>query len=82
MTLGAAIRVIEGPLAPLPCASETAYGPCGDVRACGTRLAMREVRDAVARILDRTTLADVCRRVDGLREGIAEEAPIEARGVL
>lgn len=84
VTLGAMIRVIEGPLAPLPCASETAYRPCaecGDVRTCGTRLVMREVRDAVARILDRTTLADVCHRVDGLREGIAEEAPIEARGV-
>ena len=85
VTLGAVIRVIEGPLAPLPCASETAYRPCvecGDVRACGTRLVMREVRDAVARILDRTTLADVCQRVDGLRDGIAEEALIEARGVL
>ena|SRR5579863_5139305 len=83
VTLGAVIRVIEGPLAPLPCASETAYRPCaecGDVRVCGTRLVMREVRDAVARILDRTTLADICQRVDGLRDDIAEEALIEARG--
>ena len=85
VTLGAVIRVIEGPLAPLPCASETAYRPCaecGDVRTCGTRLVMREVRDAVARILDRTTLADVCHRVDGLRDDIAEEALMEARGLL
>jgi Rrf2 family protein len=63
------IRMIEGPLAPLPCASVTAYRRCDecvDDRLCGTRLVMREVRDAMAGILDRTTLAEVCSRVDKL----------------
>ena len=70
VTVGDVIRMIEGPLAPLPCASETAYRKCDecvDDRYCGTRLVMREVRDAVAGILDRTSLADVCRRVDDAR---------------
>jgi Rrf2 family protein len=67
ITLGSVIRMIDGPLAPLPCASETAYRKCEecpDARVCGTRIIMREVRDATANILDNTTLADVCRRID------------------
>ena len=56
---------MEGPLAPLPCASETDFRPCAeckDVETCGTRIVMREVRDAIAGVLDKTTLADVIRR--------------------
>lgn len=67
ITLGEVIRRMEGPLAPLPCASETAYRKCDeceDADTCGTRMVMREVRDATARILDSTTLADVCERID------------------
>lgn len=67
VTIGSIIRMIEGPLAPLPCASESAYKKCEecpDAETCGTRMVMREVRDATAAILDRTTLADVCRRVE------------------
>ncbi len=60
--LGQVIRLLDGPLAPLPCVSETAYQPCDDCTneaSCGIRLVMKEVRDATARILDNTTLADV-----------------------
>lgn len=70
VTVGSVIRLMEGPLAPIPCASETAYRPCDeckDARECGTRLVMREVRDAIAEILDRTTLADVLQKVDKVR---------------
>jgi len=71
ITIGSLIRVMEGPLAPLPCASETAFRPCKecpDVEACGTRIIMRQVRDAMAEVLDRTTLADLIRRVDAVRQ--------------
>lgn len=64
ITIGSIIRVLEGPLAPLPCASETAYKPCDtctDVENCGTRIVMRQVRDAIAGVLDNTTLADLVR---------------------
>ncbi|HAX43568.1 MAG TPA: Rrf2 family transcriptional regulator [Bryobacteraceae bacterium] len=70
ITLGAVIRLVEGPLAPVPCASETSFRKCEecvDVETCGTRIVMREVRDAMAAILDRTTLAMVCRKVDERR---------------
>ncbi|MCX6620217.1 MAG: Rrf2 family transcriptional regulator [Acidobacteria bacterium] len=69
ITVGAVIRMLEGPLAPLPCASENAFRPCedcGDVEACGTRIIMRQVRDAIADVLDHTTLSDVLQRVDSV----------------
>jgi Rrf2 family protein len=67
ITMGSVIRMIEGPLAPLPCASETAFRACPeckDVEKCGTRIIMRQVRDAMASVLDRTTLADLLRRAE------------------
>jgi Rrf2 family protein len=66
ITFGQVIRVLEGPLAAVPCVSQTAYMrcvDCPDERTCGVRLAMGEVRDATARILDHMTLADVNRRL-------------------
>ncbi|MBK9167141.1 MAG: Rrf2 family transcriptional regulator [Bryobacterales bacterium] len=69
--LGTVVRIIDGPLAPLPCASETAYrrcDECPDERLCETRLVMKQVRDATARILDTTSLAQVCREIDELKE--------------
>jgi Rrf2 family protein len=71
VTVGSIIRMLEGPLAPLPCASETAYKPCEectDIENCGTRIIMREVRDAMADVLDRTTLADLLKRVESGRQ--------------
>ena len=62
ISLGGVIRILEGPLAPLPCVSQTAYRKCDeciDENSCGLRMVMREVRDATAQILDGTSLHDV-----------------------
>ena len=70
ITIASVIRQIEGPIAPLPCASETQFRKCDecvDIETCGTRMVMREVRDAMAEILERTTLATVCSRVERAR---------------
>lgn len=61
VTLGRVIRLLDGPLAPIPCASETAFRPCEecvDIEGCAIRIVMRRVRDATAKILDGTTLAE------------------------
>ncbi|WP_375397539.1 RrF2 family transcriptional regulator [uncultured Sphingomonas sp.] len=61
VSLGEIIRIIEGPLALVPCVSRTAYRRCGDCKdegTCAIRLAMARVRDETARILDGTSLAD------------------------
>ena len=76
ITIGSVIRMMEGPLAPLPCASETAFQPCPectDVETCGTRIIMRQVRDAMAAVLDHTTLSDLLRRVDASRRSGLDE---------
>jgi Rrf2 family protein len=60
--IGHVIRAIDGPLAPIACASRTAYRPCADCRsieACTVRLAMAKVRDAMSDVLDRMTLAEM-----------------------
>mgnify|MGYP001350196089 CR=1 FL=1 len=67
ITFGQAIRLMEGPLAPVPCVSEMAYArctECGSELSCGIRLVMKDVRDEMARILDGTTLADVLVKID------------------
>lgn len=59
--LGKIVRLLDGPLAPIPCASETAYRPCDeceDIEGCGIRIVMRRVRDATAEILDGTSLEE------------------------
>lgn len=58
---GQIIRLMDGPLAAIPCASLSAYRRCSDCQeeaACSIRRVMRQVRDATATILDRTSLAD------------------------
>ena len=61
ITIGSVVRLIDGPLAPIGCVSQTAYEPCNcpDEAHCGLRMLMLDVRNAIAAILDRYTLADV-----------------------
>lgn len=63
---GAAIRALDGPLAPIACASRTGYRPCADctdVKDCAVRLLMTQVRDLSAKLLDNTSIADMRRHV-------------------
>jgi Rrf2 family protein len=56
------MRILDGPLAPVPCVSKLQYRPCDDCRdesACVIRPVMQEVRDAMALILENTSLVDM-----------------------
>lgn len=61
ITIGQVVRLIDGPLAPIGCVSQSAYTKCScpDEEHCGLRMLMLDVRNAIAGILDRYTLADV-----------------------
>ena len=62
LKVGDIIRMVDGPLAPIPCASLTAYRPCADCpdpESCAIRSVMRRVRDATAAILDHTSIAEI-----------------------
>lgn len=61
ITIGRIIRAVDGPLAPIACASVTAYRRCPDCdneKTCAVRRLMRDVRDAASGILDHVSLAD------------------------
>jgi len=61
VTFGQVMRIIDGPMAPLPCLSRMAYRRCEDCEdeeSCAIRRVFSKAYDATARILDRTTLAD------------------------
>jgi Rrf2 family protein len=83
ITFGEVIRVLDGPLAAVPCVSQMAYMKCAeclDERTCAVRLAMKEVRDATAAILDHTTLADMNTQVGRLRRDRTANARKARRG--
>lgn len=72
--VGAVIRVLDGPLAPIQCASRTVYrrcDDCADEERCTVRLVMVQARDAIANVLDNCTLAQM------RSLGEKEAAPLE-----
>ncbi len=62
ISVGNVIRMIDGPLAAIPCVSQQYYRRCDecvDEQSCEIRLVMKKVRDATSDILDGTSLADL-----------------------
>jgi Rrf2 family protein len=60
--IGDVIRIIDGPLAPIRCASLTAYEKCDDCRdeaTCQLRKLMFDVRNAMSSVLDQRCLQDL-----------------------
>jgi Rrf2 family protein len=57
--IGHVVRVLDGPLAPISCASRSQYQRCEDCdeATCQVRHMMLEVRHAVAELLDNRSLA-------------------------
>lgn len=61
VTFGEVLRLIDGPIAPLPCLSKIAYRrcvDCADEATCEIRHVFARVTLATREVLDRTTLAD------------------------
>lgn len=61
ITFGRVLRLIDGPIAPLPCLSRIAYRRCADCRSetdCEIRRVFSAVADSARDVLDRATIAD------------------------
>jgi len=73
ITLAEVIRLIEGPLAPVSCVSEKFYEKCScpDEGKCGIRSVMKEVREAIVKVLEQVTVAQLCDRVRTLQGDFA-----------
>jgi len=59
ITVGDIVRVLEGPIAPVECVSETNPEPCERSDYCVTRALWAKVRDSISQVLDSYTLADL-----------------------
>lgn len=61
ITFGRVLRLIDGPIAPLPCLSRIAYrrcADCADESSCEIRRVFFKVAESARAVLDQTTLAD------------------------
>jgi Rrf2 family protein len=63
ITLGQIIRAVDGPVAPIFCVTDPPREGCSQETMCVLRDVWAEVRDAVSAIVDHTTLADICERI-------------------
>lgn len=70
ITLAAVIRHLEGALAPVSCVSERFYEKCScpDEARCALRSVMKEARDAVVKVVERVTVAELCERALRLKQ--------------
>ena len=74
IAVGDIIRAIDGPLAPLRCASVTAYQPCADCpdpERCALRGLMADVREAISQVLDHQSLQQLAQRAQVLEAELA-----------
>jgi Rrf2 family protein len=61
ITYGQVLRIIDGPIAPLPCLSRIAYRRCADCQdeaSCEIRRVFARVAESARDVLDRTSIAD------------------------
>lgn len=70
ITLAAVVRHVEGALAPVSCVSERFYEKCScpDEARCAIRSVMKEIREAVVKIAERVTIAELCERWTKLQQ--------------
>jgi Rrf2 family protein len=83
--IGQVVRTLDGPLAPIRCASRTAYevcDDCNDPETCEVRRSMTIVRDAMADILDSMTLDDFIANPQTQQIGGAPSAAVAAEPVV
>lgn len=64
--LAKVIRLIDGPIAMLPCVSLNYYEKCEncDESVCGINRVMKEVRDATLKVLENKSLEDIAKTTD------------------
>jgi len=82
ISFGSVIRLVDGPLAPISCVSQTAYEPCScpDEAHCGLHMLMLDVRNSLANILDKYTLADTVELT--LRKMRRDRVPLPFLGMI
>lgn len=73
ITVGDIVRVLEGPIVPVPCVEEGLEEPCEKADKCVARLVWERLRDSITSVLDSITLADMCKKA---KEMTRKEEPL------
>jgi len=70
ITVAAVVRRVEGALAPVSCVSECFYEKCScpDESRCALRSVMKEIREAVVKVAENVTIAEMCDRARKLQQ--------------
>lgn len=74
--VGDIVRLMDGPLAPIRCASLTGYQKCDncpDEGKCSIRNVMMDARIALSSVLDHRSIADLAQFETQIREGFFDE---------
>ena len=72
--IGEISRLIDGPLAPAPCASVTQHRPCDwcvSEAECDLKTVWVQVRDSIAQVMDSISLGDLVRNSERVRDRYA-----------
>ena len=76
INIGHVIRLIDGPIALIPCVSYKFYRPCEECAkeaTCGLRDVMAELREATNKILEKVSLAEILLREEKLRKSVKKK---------
>jgi len=80
ITLDRVVRIFQGPLAPIECATRTSPEPCPMDFGCALRETWEDVRDATIAILEATSFADLAGRSGGPWVGSASADAVKSTG--
>ena len=81
ITMGEIVRHFDGYLAPIACVSVTSYKRCTQESTCRFRRIMLDARNAVARLMDQATLADIMRGSPVDPEEITPKQGLDGEGI-
>ncbi|HEU5396237.1 MAG TPA: Rrf2 family transcriptional regulator [Verrucomicrobiae bacterium] len=81
ITMGEVVRHFDGILAPIDCVSVTGYQRCSQEPVCKFRRVFLDARNYVATLMDRSTLAEVARRLPVTRQEVFSTGFIHGEGI-
>ena len=70
ITLERIVRLFQGPLAPIPCATRSEPEPCSMAQGCAMQMVWADIREPTISILERMTFADLATRSSGRWEPV------------
>lgn len=81
ITMGEIVRHFDGVMAPIACVSASHYERCTQESVCRFRRVLLDIRNYVARLMDRSTLAAVFRNAPVTTADVFDETLLGGAGI-